>query len=582
MQISDLLEWGLKSAESTKEFDTLRGWLAQAIILAAAQVAPGSDKGPLDKHFADLTSDEASRLCSALPSRAGGEIYSRIEELRRAQASREANAPDIHNGLSALLDKLDGTNRKRRQWSGSLKVLKVAAYIGPILLAYLLGVFFRFYKNLVWDSDAVLSPPATYALRSENYEVTEDYRTRFFKEFSRYYFHRDNAFAEQFVRGRIKVLTSAEEGREASNPAKQPASQFFESPTESDVGLNLGALKVRVVFRNPRRAEPFLVSAIETTATYRAKPFDWSRVEVGADLDVKVYPSAVSISDKGIGPATDVKYRVTAGGMILYERSTKYILNDTETWELSYANGDVVSLKTKSDTSPMFEQPVYWLLHGEDATKSFSTSQGDPFRISQTLLTCNDGRQFEIVSGAERLAQLTKTIRGGPADVDIAFESLRRERASKRVAVKLPDDRVFAEGANSKISERNPCLPPPPAPPPPPPPPAVARFIDNLAGGASSLKGVDLIKASSRIDLLHLPDGGTVGVVASPDEILNPAGFVMLDLTIANGRNGELDLQFKVNSVKLREMKMQLLVPDDTHFEPVTVEKMRHFRDEKD
>jgi hypothetical protein len=209
--------------------------------------------------------------------------------------------------------------------------------------------------------------------------------------------------------------------------------------------------------------------------------------------------------------------------------------------------------------------------------------------VTGNLLQCADGGQYEIVKGTDRLAQLTETVRGGPAKVDLVFESLRKERRTKTAAVTLPGDWVFAKGAD-KINEQNPC----------PPQTGVVggvpggvtggtlggvlgRLLDALAPPAppASPKGADLIKAASVVDLRGVPDGGSVGAVASPDQILSPAGFAILDLTVVNATNGEVELQFKVNGRKLRETKVELLVPDETKFEPVIDRELRRFRDEK-
>lgn len=127
MEIKDLFEWGLKSTESSKEFETLRAWLVSAVILSRTQLDPGSDRQLLVQHFADLAPEEVLRLSSSLPSPASTIIYTRLEKLRHAQTSPDANATEIYNGLSELQNQLDATNSGQRHRSTLLKVLKVAA-----------------------------------------------------------------------------------------------------------------------------------------------------------------------------------------------------------------------------------------------------------------------------------------------------------------------------------------------------------------------------------------------------------------------------------------------------------------------
>lgn len=592
MEIRDLLDWGLKSTRRPSDFETLQAWVASAVILARTQLDTGSDREPLVQHFATLSSEQALRLSSSLPSPASAEIYRGLEKLRQAQNASDSDVKDIYNGLTALQTQVEATTRGRRRWSSVLTVLKVAAYAGPVVLAYFVGTYFRFYENLVWDSDAVLSPPATYTLRSGNYEIAEDYKARFLQEFSRYYFDRENAFRAQFVRGRLLLPSSIRgETPETLDATEAPTNAYVNSPDKSAVSAYLGALRLRVVFRNPGRAGPFLVSSIETTATYRAKPFDWSHVNVSTDLDLTVSSGKVTLSDEGVGPAMDVKYTISAGSSTLYTAFYPYILNHTKEEDLSSANGDFVSLQMESDESRTLRRPVYWLLHtGTPRTVTVMRPGRGLDTVTGNLLQCADGGQYEIVKGTDRLAQLTETVRGGPAKVDLVFESLRKERRTKTAAVTLPGDWVFAKGAD-KINEQNPC----------PrqtgvgggvPGGVVGGTLGGVLGGLldalsappappASPKGADLIKATSVVDLRGLPDGGSVGAVASPDQILSPAGFARLDLTVVNATNGEVELQFKVNGRKLRETKVELLVPDETKFEPVIDRKLRRFRDGK-
>jgi hypothetical protein len=575
MQLVDLLPLG-PSSESTKELAALRVWLASAVVLARTQLGPDTDRQPLLAHFAQLPPADALRMSASLPSDATGSFLARLEELRWAQGARDGDPASIHNGLLALQRQIDAIVRRRRWLSYGISAAKVAAWAGPIVLAYLIGTYFRFYNNLYWDSEVIASPPATYTLRSGAHQIDEDHKARFYAEFSRYYFDRENHFVEQFVQGRHAVLTS-----DARSGAGSRGEDLTGRSLPSDVALNLGALVLRAVFRNPRRADPLLVSSIETTAVYHQRPFDWSRVDVRSDLDVRLVADyaavgAIKLMDKGIGPAMKVGYRVSAGDMLLYSLTFDYLLNRTELMPLTLANGDVASLETGRDNRLV--SSIYWTLGGPDPTRAYPTTEPyDGGRIAGTLLTCSDGRTYEIVKEVGRLGQLTHTLQGGPAKADIVFESLRGERAVKAVDVTLPANYVFARDAD-KIETRNPCLPPPPAPPPPPGPPRIARFLDSASGQQPQLKGVDLIKVRTSLDMRDVPDGGVVGTSVLPDEILNPGGFVAFDLLVGNARNGELALRFDLNGTTVRETRVELLVPDDAKFLPVADGKLAHFR----
>lgn len=589
MELTELLERFLKSTDS-KEIDALRAWLQSAVVLARAQVAGERDTQLLTKHFADLPPQEALRLTGFLDQPTGENTYVRLEALREAQAAAATHAPEIYHGLSTLHIQVNKAAKNKRRWLLGGAALKTAAYALPVAFAFLCGLYFRFYNNVYWESDAMLSPPATYEIGSVNYDIDPGYSDRFFQEFPRYYFSRDNSFVAEFIRGRLGVPASFTRGNnqtDSSTGDESSKAGLFVNP-ESNISLSLRAIKLRVLFRNPRRAEPILVTSIETRATYHRQPFDWSKVDVSTNLSVEDHgldtdAGYVSLSDRGIGPAMDVNYTAKADGMTLYSRSFPYLLNRTEMIYIRSTNGGVTTVLTESGTSRILNSPAYWFVREQPRPQSESRglADDDRFVLKDNMLFCSDRREYEIVKDADRLAELTKTVQGGQARVDVTYASLRNETASKTIEITLPANVVFVQ-ADGKLSNRNPCLPPTAGmiPGGVKPPPGVAAFIDRVAGGETPLvKGIDLIKAESSLDLSGVPDGGVIGAVASPSEILGTGGFLMFELTIGNTENGTIDLEFFVNGTRLRATKVQFLVPDSLKFSQADIGRFRPNQD---
>ena len=58
-----------------------------------------------------------------------------------------------------------------------------------------------------------------------------------------------------------------------------------------------------------------------------------------------------------------------------------------------------------------------------------------------------------------------------------------------------------------------------------------------------------------------------VGSSVSPDEILNPGGFLALDLVTEDPKNGSVALGIRVNDAVVRQLTLPTLVPERMHFQ---------------
>jgi len=553
MNLIDLFSGTERSGNDTAPLRTLRAWAVAGIELARAESRDPGGSELLNRHIDSLSAQQVIDLTLPLPPSVADEIASRVEEVRRLRASSGAGrAAENQSRLSAVVRGVDGVTRRRRLWSMSLSALKVGAYVGPAVVAYLVATYFRFNNSVYWQSEAVTLPVAAYSEAEGRYTLDAQYRQRFYREFSRYYFSRPNSLFEQIWTG-----TS-----ESNGPA----------------------VKLRMVFRNPRSAEQELISTVAATASFHEAPFDWSPVDVTADVDVTAESDTVWLRDTGIGPALDLHYTMSGGGLTLRHFEREIFHNETKWFNLDDVDADaIIVIKTTSGERDVLRRPVFMKLPdgGNAARPRSSAERSQPPRSNEVRCA---GELYERVTSLARLAELTTVVHGGTATIDVAFESLRGVQSNKHATVPLPATLIFARRIPD-LSEIDPCAPPPPPPAPvaqaPPPPPGRAD-LDKLLGREVNLKGVDLIKTAVTIDLQRLQDGDVTAAIVSPDEILNSGGFLIVDLIADRPRTGDITVQLAVNGTDIRRLDIATLVPEQMKFSRDLAAERRRFNSTHD
>jgi hypothetical protein len=556
MNLLDLFSGSGQSSDDTAGLRTLRAWAIAGVELARAESRDSGGSELLNRHVDSLSAQQVTDLTLTLTPAVANEIASRIEDVRRLRASTDAKrAGEIQTRLSSVVRRLDGVNRRHRLWSWSLSALKVGAYVGPAILAYLVATYFRFNDSVYWQSEAVTAPVAAYAGMEGRYALDSQYKQRFYREFSKFYFSRPSSLFE-------RIWTDASE-------SKGPL------------------LKLRMVFRNPRGAEQQLISTVGATATFHAVRFDWSSVDVSADVEVTAESDRVWLRDTGIGPAVDLHYTMSGGGLTLRHFNRKVFHNETTSIDVDDVDDDeIIVIATARRDPGVLHDPIFMKQPSDgDAAAPRSGASGERAQSARSNEVVCDGEVYERVTSVARLAELTTVVHGGTATVDVSFESLRGDASSKQATVALPKSLVFAR-RTPDLSEVDPCAPPPPPPAPPvaaaPPPPPAPSFIDKLLGPEVKLTGVDLIKTAVTIELTHLQDGDVTAAVASPDQILNPGGFLIVDVTAEKPSNGQLTLALAVNGTDVRRVEIAALVPDQMKFSRDLAAERRRFKPTRD
>jgi hypothetical protein len=534
VDLSDFLPWK-KSDERNKDVDALNNWLTAAVELARGEYQDAAPAALLTEQFAAMPAAEIRRLTAAAGASLG-DAAATLESVRHAHDQPVHDAADVYRRLSLVSRQVgrEAGRLRRRDWL--IGAARLAIYAAPVVFGYFVATYFRLHNNVYAESTTVLSPSAIYEQAGASYRIRPARLDVFFREFGKAYFGKPNSFAEEF----------------AAVQSRSP-------------------VKMRFVFRNPRNAEPLLVSSVQPLLTFHEVPFDWSKIDVAADLKITASASGFEIKDDGAGPAVAVKYRVATGALDLIRGEYPYLLNQTATLSFSRPTLPVRALELDHETPPGLVDRAYRPIE-EVPIGAPTRTETDP-----SILRCG-GSRFEIITTLARLSELAPVVRGGTATLEISFETLRGKGESRSASAKLPEDLVFVK-ETPELLLRNPCpnrataAPgPPPAPPPPP-----SRLADVLSGTPANLKGVDLIKTTATLDLSNVPDGGVVAAVLTPDEILNAGGFLILDLAIGQPRNGAVDVEVSINGAPLQLVTCQLLAPDRFRFSGEIEQEKKRF-----
>jgi hypothetical protein len=394
-------------------------------------------------------------------------------------------------------------------------MLKALAYVLPVVAAYLFGVYYRARPGMYLTAEALLWPP--YHVSDHGaLEPDAEYQRRFFTEFSKYYFDRDNTF-----------------------------SNLTRNDAESDPML-VTAARVLVTLRNPSRAEPLLIGSVTVHRRFIAAAFPWQRVEDTPKVSIAQDRMGFMVGDSGVGPAINLQYAVTAGHVAIASQKAAMLYHDTLEGSLWDTDTGIL---IRHVINERLDLPFY--------------RAAMPHAAGATELCA--GRWFEQISTIPRLKQLTNVAFRDEAMLRARYESLRGIRRETTGRITLPLDQAYVR-RKPELLEWNPCLPQPPEParppkdittvaPPPPPP------LEILA--PKDVADPQLIISTVRMDLKNDEQ-----VTVLPEQILKPGGYLHLRLNLTEYENGLYEIEVRVNGERSYEFRLATLHPDEFRFSP--------------
>ena len=92
----------------------------------------------------------------------------------------------------------------------------------------------------------------------------------------------------------------------------------------------------------------------------------------------------------------------------------------------------------------------------------------------------------------------------------------------------------------------------------------------TIGGGGSAPRGGEMIVRRIDLSLAGVRGGRRTTTVVTPDEILNPGGFLLVYVRLTGIHNGSADLPLAVNGKPVDRAKLPLRVPDRFAFDRTT------------
>lgn len=78
--------------------------------------------------------------------------------------------------------------------------------------------------------------------------------------------------------------------------------------------------------------------------------------------------------------------------------------------------------------------------------------------------------------------------------------------------------------------------------------------------------------------MAEIDDGETAAAAATPDEIVNPGGFLIVYVSLLGPKNGDADVELRVNGAVVRSLLMPILAPDELRFDRAKLDdELRRF-----
>ncbi|KAA3610433.1 MAG: hypothetical protein D8M58_05540 [Calditrichaeota bacterium] len=524
-----------------------------------------------DNHFEDLKKSFYIKR---------NDLFEEIEsETEKALLSLKTN---VHNFISNnkttelaekkifidLSEKLSTLTKKVRTFYFRIKTTTQLLFIIPVLLSFLLGLHYRFSDGFEKLSEDINWPQNAYqkADFDENKFIhTEQFSNKFWNEFSRFYFFKENNFKELYF--------SEEELDRYQASMKTWNDKSFQASLNDFI---TNSFKTKLVYKNNNATKPMLVYKITTEIDHIDNtPFPWENLIVTPELkfssgradnlpddDVNTSHPWISFgSFKGIGPVIDLSWNAKLENIsrtlndsinVLHNSSSRFDLSDFHIIEV-YDDSLEGELYLK-DVEPPTDIQSLTLVQGEDDIYWFEYD--DNFFLYDSIW-------YEIIYSVDRLREITEV--SEKLTINYNYYSLKGDLYSGSSDMKLSDSLFYLSKRNLLIYD--------------PREPVYATRVDaSMATAAWDLiekfvgapeylykpKGVDLLVDTLVLDLNFEPKKSLSHNI---DVIINPSGYVVAYILLDNLNNGVYNLNFQINENTISSFQFEYLKPDDFLFD---------------
>jgi len=524
-----------RSAPAREQMQRVRGWIASCVaamheVNAARAAADDVRQAKMQECDTTIAAApaELATLADSVRDRDHARVSAIVDDLNasagdaRAKLLDKTASPDMTKEIDrfqrAAAD-LAGLDRASSFRGFAWQFAKLILITIPVVSAYLAGSYFRLRDRVDLQLETLSSPLLAYDASGGGYAMRPDWEKRFFDEFSRAYFGRDNAMPADWKTVQLKFM-----------------------------------------FRNPRHGAPLMISTIEATSTYHASPFPWQRVDDTPNVTAKRDRDNIVLADEsGVGAPVNVRANISAAGITLDQFETPSFLSSRHSFSFIFD-----------------ESAAHRVKIGNDGLISTIYRRADNEPPPADAVTCN-GHTFEQIRTFARLREVTPVAYQTDTTVAYSYESLRGRKFASTFSTPLPANIAYF-APHDGLFTNDPCqeIITPTASLERLPSESVSQIADALVPqGAVDPKGVDLIIKNGALSLAHAADGSRQSFMIHPDQILNAGGYLIVYVDVADLRNGSIDLSLKLNNDEARRVTIPLLAPDALRFDSANLDRER-------
>lgn len=585
-RISDSVNGLLDTIETLEEYDTKQD--AHEVNSKLQNLSWLVDRFP-KHHFDDLHASYYIRRSELFADikKSTLQVLEDIENSVKKNLHPEDTSTKLpeKNILLDVSEKLAVLTGRVQKFYFRIRLTTQILFLVPVVLSFLLGLHYRFSDGFINLSSDINWPNDAYA-RDEwdnnKFVYSDEYKTKFWNEFSRFFFAKSNNFKDvYFSEDEIQLYINAMNG------------DWNEKIFQKNIDSSLtNSFHTKLVFKNNNNVKPLLIYKMSASAELsNPQPFPWENLLVTPELDLyygfvdneadddinTAHPLIHFASYDGIGPVIDLQWQANLENVKLtLKDSLNTLHNDTRDFNLNRFH----TIETYGDSldGELFLEGSAPPNPDTKNLTEFETDYGETWYEYNDKFFKYHSVWYEVIYTKHRLSEITEISR--QLELRYQYHSLKGEAFNDSVFIVLQDSIYYMDKKELLISDPREPIPLPTAVESLYP--AFWGFVAKVIGEPDYLrepKGVDLL-----IDTLEIDMGfkNKKSFTHDIDVIINPAGYVVAYIFLNDLNNGIYTLNFQINEDPIATTQFEYLKPDDFKFDYSDVkwlkEKLGYYR----
>lgn len=320
----------------------------------------------------------------------------------------------------------------------------------------------------------------------------------------------------------------------------------------------------KVDMSNSSNQFPLALSTLQLQAKYEEKPFDWSKLETDAELEVKEDSAYLWLKSTKTAPIVDA-HIVTSLGF----DTTIHVVRDSI--KIDALGSEMDWWELTADGSKIVEGPLYYKLSNDSNSRKrgvLSDCRGT-YKIITTASELIDAIGGEVMT-EYTVAISHHDVTGKPGSFKNTYKLHTPHLVHKYVDGLYTNDQLpFCGTVFKPISDIEPD----------------AMILPDKALGMLGHKpvvepnGLMLYKDSLQINLQNIKNGDTKSLIRDIDVVMNPSGYVSLLVKLKNPNNGVYHVNVLANGKTVHQFDFESFKAPEERFK--YPESLKHFRKEE-